>query len=212
MANRIYQIYGELSQKHGDPARLWPQWCAKKKDGRLRETIALGAILTQRTSWHNADLALRNLKAQKLLSLAKIACLDSPDQLTALVKPAGFYQTKPKRLFEFARFIVNGYHSIENFSRERLAIAREKLLSLSGIGPETADDILLYALDKPSFVIDEYTRRLAVQRSMAKQMSYDHLKKLFEESLPGDVVIYQNYHALIVIDQKGKEASVMKVV
>lgn len=213
MKHKIHKTYKDLLEKHGDAKKFWPQWCAKEKDLRTREIIAIGAILTQRTSWRNADIALRNLKKESLLSLKEIAALSSPGKLTELVRPAGFYQTKPKRLYSFASFIVREYGNLAKFMRENLDIARNKLLGLYGIGPETADTILLYALDRPSFVIDEYTKRFVSNHlSLRGKLEYDHLKKLFEENLPRDVKIYQNYHTLIIVEQKGKEGSLMKAV
>ena len=152
-------MYLELFKKYGDAVKYWPQWCAKRKNEDLREVVAIGAILTQRTSWTNAHLALRNLKNEKLLSLKGIANLNNLDKLTKLIKPAGFYQTKPKRLYVFAKFVLEKYGYLENFEKENTKVARQRLLNLYGIGPETADTILLYVLDKPSFVIDEYTKR-----------------------------------------------------
>ena len=95
---------------------------------------------------------------------------------------------------------------------ENLEVARERLLALIGIGPETADVLLSYVLDKPSFVIDEYTKRLVKKRNLATNLVYDHLKKFFEKSLPRDVKLYQDFHALIIIEEKGEAASVMRVV
>ena len=210
--NNIYQLYLQLYEKHGDPKSLWPQWCTKKKTESLREIIALGAILTQRTSWHNANFALTNLKKKKLLSIKKIAEIDKPEKLKELIRPAGFYQTKPKRLLAFSSFIINEYGGLKKFMDEELQVAREKLLSLYGIGPETADTILLYALDKPTFVIDEYTRRLVKQKKLSDDLTYTFLKNLFEKNLPRDITIFQNFHALIIIEQKGRKGSIMEIV
>lgn len=160
-------------------------------------------------------MALANLKKAALLSLGKIAGLDSPEPLVGLIRVAGFYQTKPKRLFEFCRYINEKYGGIENFRRlagENLAEARRELLSLYGIGPETADTILLYVLDKPSFVIDEYTKKLVTKEKLATDLNYENLKKLFEEGLPRDVRIYQDFHALIIFSQKEKSGWGMRVV
>ena len=209
---KIYKTYLEFYKKHGDPVSLWPQWCAKKKDDALREIIAIGAILTQRTGWRNANLALKNLKKENLLSLKRIAALGNLKKLTELIKPAGFYQTKPKRLFAFASFIVNEHRSLKSFGKENIETARNKLLDLYGIGPETADAILLYVIDKPTFVIDEYTRRLVKQRRFSDNLSYNNLKQLFEENLPKDITIFQNFHALIIIEQRGRKHSLMEVV
>jgi len=93
-----------------------------------------------------------------------------------------------------------------------LGVARKKLLTLNGIGPETADTLLLYALDQPSFVVDEYTKRLVKKRKLATNLAYDYLKNLFEKNLPRNVKIYQNFHALIIIEEKGKAGSVMQEV
>ncbi|PIS38946.1 MAG: endonuclease [Candidatus Nealsonbacteria bacterium CG08_land_8_20_14_0_20_43_11] len=210
--NNVYQLYHRLYEKHGDPESFWPQWCAKKKTDSLREIIAIGAILTQRTSWHNADLALTNLKKKNLLSIKKTADIDKPEKLKELIRPAGFYQTKPKRLLALSSFIVNEYGSLRKFMAEELPVAREKLLSLHGIGPETADTILLYALDKPTFVVDEYTRRFVKQKKLSADLSYAGLKGFFEKNLPKDAVVFQNFHALIIIEQKGRKGSIMEMV
>lgn len=210
MRQKIYLVYRQLLEKHGWPVKFWPNWCAKKKSPRDREIIAIGAILTQHTSWHNADLALRNLKKAKLFSIEKIAKSRDLKKLIKLIRPVGFYKTKPKRLFGFCQFIVKEYSGLENFAKEDLKIAREKLLRLFGIGPETADTILLYALDKPSFVVDEYTRRLVEQKKLAKKLDYAFLKKLFENNLPKSNKLYQDLHALIIIDQKGEQKSRMR--
>lgn len=209
---RIYSLYLELWEKYGPAEKYWPQWCARKKTPKTREIIAIGAILTQRTSWHNANLALKNLKKEGLLSLEKIAQLKDFDWLTELIRSAGFYQTKPKRLFDFCSFIVKEYGTLEKFRKENLTLAREKLLSLKGIGPETADTILLYALDKPTFVIDEYTKRFVKKYELAGKFTDDYLKDLFEKSLPKEAEIYQNYHVLIIVDQKGEAGSKMEIV
>jgi len=210
MENKIYQLYLELLEKHGPAVRFWPQWCAKRKSPTTREKIAIGAILTQRTSWHNAHLALLNLKKEGLLSLPKIANLTDLSRLIELIRPAGFYQTKPKRLLDFCSFVINQYGNLKNFMAEDLLTARHKLLAISGIGPETADTILLYALDKPTFVIDEYTRRLVKKKALSENFNPDFLKNLFEKNLPRDVKIFQDFHALIIIDQKGEVESRME--
>lgn len=171
--NKIHNLYLKLYAKHGDPEKFWPQWCAKKKTPKLRNIIAIGAILTQRTSWHNADLALRNLKKENLLSLKKIASLRKFTKLTELIRPAGFYQTKPKRLFTFASFIVNNYGNLDNFAKEDLIVAREKL---------------------------------------SDHLIYNCLKEFFEKSLPKKVAIYQDFHALIIVEQKGRDGSIMKII
>jgi len=212
---RIYQLYLDLLKKYGSPEKFWPQWCQKEKSLHDREIIALGAILTQRTSWRNAETALINLKKAGLLSLEKIAELGSYEPLVPQVRVVGFYKTKPRRVWEFCLTVIRDFGGIGGFreyAEKDLQGAREKLLGLYGIGPETADTILLYALDKSSFVIDEYTRRLVVRNGLIKNLDYMSLKNFFEENLPFDVRIYQDFHALIIFSQKEKSGWGMKVV
>lgn len=211
-SNKIHQLYLNLLYQHQSPEKIWPQWCSSKKTSKMREIIAIGAILTQRTSWRNADLALRNLKKASLLSLKKISELKNLSQLTELIRPAGFYKSKPKRLYDFCTFVIKNYGNLENFRKEDLQISRQELLSLKGIGPETADTILLYSLGKPSFVIDEYTKRLVKQKKLTDKFDYDDLKNLFEKNLPCDVKLYQKFHAFIIIAQKGETYSTMRKV
>lgn len=208
---KIYQIYLNLLQKCGSPEKYWPQWCKKEKSIRDREIIAIGAILTQRTSWRNAEMAILNLKRAGLLSLKKIAELQGPEVLVPYVRVAGFYQSKPRRLFDFCTFVVKNRGDIGSLLEGKLENIREKLLSLYGIGPETADTILLYSLDKPSFVVDEYTKRLVKKERLSDNFNYDYLKNLFEKNLPTDVKIYQDFHALIIFSQKEKSGWGMKV-
>lgn len=210
LTNGIYKLYFDLFQKFGPVHRFWPQWCCWQKTSRMRELIALGAILTQRTSWRNSEIALENLKKEGLLSIEKIASLSDLNKLTDLIRPAGFYTTKPGRIHGLCQFITNEYGTIGNFRKEELEVARQKLLKLSGIGQETADTILLYALDKQTFVIDEYTKRLVKREKLSKTFDYESLQRLFEKNLPCDVRIYQDFHALIIIEQKGEKGSMMK--
>ncbi len=209
--DKILSLYKELLNKYGDPEELWPDWCSKKKNLRTRELIALGAILTQRTSWRNANLALKNLINTNLYELEKIAELSNLRQITDLIRPAGFYTTKPKRLQSFSKFVVNEYGGIKKMLQDSKNVLREKLLKVYGIGPETADTLLLYALDKPSFVVDEYAKRFLEKYSVdINSKNYDSLKKIFENLLPEDTVLFQNYHVLMIVDQKGKRWSKME--
>jgi len=209
MNDKIYTFYQNLYKKYGPAEKIWPDWCKSHKSNREREIVAIGAIFTQRTSWRNADLALRNLKKEKLLSFQKISQLKNLKKLTKLIRVAGFYQSKPKRLYDLCSFINQEYKNLEKFRKIDQGLAREKLLSLNGIGPETADTILLYACDRPSFVIDEYTKRFVKKHRLSQRQDYDSLKQLFEKSLPKSTRIYQNFHILIIVDQKGKAASMM---
>jgi endonuclease-3 related protein len=201
---RIYKIYIRLLKKYGLTNKFWRKWCKIKKTKQDKEEIVIGAILTQRTNWKNVELALENLKKEKVLSTEKIYQLGRRNRkfLENLIRPSGFYKQKTKRLLILCRFIVENYRTLENFLKEDLETCRKKLLSLYGIGPETADSILLYAGRKPIFVIDEYTRRFAKRYRLAKKSSYNLLQNLFQKNLPKDVNLYQNFHALIVLEGK----------
>lgn len=165
----------------------------------------MGAILTQRTNWKNVGLALRNLKKAKINSLKDVYQLGAK-KLAPLIKPSGFYQAKAEYLFRLAEFIIKNYGSLKKMKEEKLEKLRSELLCLKGVGEETADSILLYVLDKPIFVIDEYTRRLVKKRGLAKNLSYNFLQKLlFEENLKKNFKLYQDFHALIVINGKSKK-------
>lgn len=205
MENKIYQLYLSLCKKYGEPREFWKEWCKREKNSKEREKIALGTILTQRTSWQNVELALKNLKEAKALSIEKVYQIGKKDVklLENLIKPSGFYKQKAKRIFRFSKFIIENYHSLANFFKEDLGICRKQLLEIYGIGPETADSILLFAGDKPVFVIDEYTRCFVEKNNLSTKFSYDYLQRLFEENLPKDVKIYRDFHAMIVLEGKG---------
>jgi len=201
--NAFEKLYKELKRKYGLPKGQWVLWCKRPKTRKEREEVIIGAILTQRTNWKNVELALNNLKRTKVDSLENIYKL-GVKKLAPLIRPSGFYQVKGDYLFYLAEFILNNYDDLERMKKVKLKELRERLLTLKGIGPETSDSILLYALDKPVFVIDEYTRRLVKKRGLAKDLSYAFLQKLFEQKLRKDFRLYQDFHALIVIDGKNK--------
>lgn len=168
-------------------------------------------ILVQRTSWHNANIALKNLKKDKLLSLSKISSLKSLDKLTQLIRPAGFFQSKPKKLFDICTFIMkNG--GVSNLMKGKTEDIRSELLNIKGIGLESADTILLYALDKPVFVIDEYTRRWFEKNHLSPERNYSKLQQFFQTNLKPDLTTYQYFHALIIISQRGRDKSKMEVI
>lgn len=184
---KIYQtLYKAFGLQH-----WWP--------GETPFEIAVGAILTQNTNWGNVEKAISNLKKNKSLS-AKAIYKMPVDRLAILIKPAGYYNIKAKRLKSFINFLMNDYlGSMSKMKKEDLDNLREKLLSINGIGPETADSILLYALDKPVFVIDAYTKRvLSRHKIMNSNKSYDEYQKLFHSSLKRDLKLFNEYHALFV--------------
>jgi endonuclease-3 related protein len=203
--NDLEKLYRELLKKHGRPYGQWSLWCKRNKTEKEREEVIMGAVLTQRTNWQNVELAIENLKKAKADSLRKIYQLGAK-KVAPLIKSSGYYLTKAKYLDNLAEFIIKQYNGIREMKRSPLRKLREELLKIKGIGPETADSILLYALDKPVFVIDEYTRRLVRKEKLktAGTDSYCFLQKLFQDNLKRDFRLYQDFHALIVIDGKNK--------
>ncbi len=198
---------------------FWKKWCKRSKTKKDKEEIVLGAILTQRTNWKNVELALKNLRGAGVLSIEKIHQVGEENRglLENLIRPSGFYRQKAKRLFELCKFIVKNYGTLEKFFSQDLETCRKQLLQLSGVGPETADSILLYAGQKPIFVIDEYTRRFVKKHNLGKKFltritmkggkeiylfDYDCLQELFQKNLPKNTKIYQDFHAMIVLDGK----------
>jgi len=145
------------------------------------------------------EKAIKNLREMKLLSLK--ALVDMPTQkLYPLLRPSGYYRIKAKRLKSVVRFLYNNYHgNLNQFFKEPLERVREELLSVKGIGQETADSILLYAGKKPIFVVDAYTRRIFECAGIFQSgSSYEDIQRLFMQNLPKDVQLYNEYHALIV--------------
>jgi len=199
--NIFEKLYQGLKIKYGKPKEQWSLWCKRPKNKKEREEVIIGAILTQRTNWKNVKLALGNLKKARMDSLKDIY-RPRKRSLAPFIKPSGFYLAKAGYLFGLARFVIEKYKSIDKMRKVPIEKLREELLEIKGVGPETADSILLYALDKPVFVIDEYTRRLAKKRKLAKDLSYSSLQELFEKNLPRNCKLYQDFHALIIIDGK----------
>ncbi|MBU1727333.1 MAG: endonuclease III domain-containing protein [Candidatus Omnitrophica bacterium] len=161
--------------------------------------IMVGAILTQNTNWLNVEKAINNLKKEKLLEARKMLKL-SNRRLAALIRPAGYYNIKADRLKEFLRFFVNEFNAKESLmSARHTGALRQGLLSVKGIGPETADSMLLYALSKPVFVVDAYTKRIfSRHKYFQEDVSYDEAQKMFMQNLKNEVKLFNEYHALIV--------------
>ncbi len=178
----------------GDPG-WWPG------DGPFE--IMVGAILTQNTNWSNVEKAIENLKKRGLMDPRSIVSI-STDELGMLLKPSGFFRQKAIRLKRFCRFILERFNGdIEAMKREDLGALRKELLSIKGIGKETCDSILLYALDKPIFVVDAYTHRILNRHGIVEEdASYDELQELFMSSLPKDVKLFNEFHALFVLTGK----------
>lgn len=188
---QLLDIYRLLLDAFG-PQHWWP--------GETPFEIALGAILTQNTSWSNVERAIANLKAAGPLDADRLHSLDM-DQLETLIRPAGYFRVKAKRLRNFTTWLCDRYEgdmqSLDPIATGRL---REELLAVSGIGPETADSILLYALNRPVFVVDTYTARVMVRHGLLapEELDYSRLQDLFASSLEPDATLFNEFHALLV--------------
>jgi len=187
---RKVEIYEALWQHFG-PQHWWP--------GETPFEIAVGAILTQNTAWKNVEKAINNLKRANLLTPQALYELPYA-YLIQLIRPAGFFNVKAKRLKHFLHFLFNEYKgNLEKMFAEDTDALREKLLRVPGIGPETADSILLYAGNKPSFVVDAYTRRVLSRHNLIlEEADYEEIRNFFMEHLPEDVQLFNEYHALFV--------------
>jgi endonuclease-3 related protein len=168
--------------------------------GRTRFEIAVGAILTQNTAWSNVERAIRALRAAGALSFRGMRAL--PDRrLAALIRPSGYFNQKVEKLRAFLAWLVGRDRggSVKRALRGPLEEVRQSLLGVKGIGPETADSILLYAGDRPVFVIDAYTRRVLERHGLASGgEDCEGLRELFERNLPRSVPLYNEFHALFV--------------
>jgi len=174
-----------------------------------RFEIIIGAILTQNTAWSNVEKAIKNLKQNKKMDIKNINKIDIAE-LKKLIKPSGFYNQKAIRLKNFSRYLKNNYsNNIDNLFNKETYELRKELLSLNGIGQETADSILLYAGKKPVFVVDAYTKRICKRIPIKNLDSYNDIQKYFQKKLSkkyskkqDQVKIYNELHALIVIFAK----------
>jgi endonuclease-3 related protein len=189
-ATNLLSVYKALRRAFGHQS-WWP--------GDTPFEVMVGAILTQNTAWANVEKAIRSLKKAKKLSFAGMRRM-APGKLARLIRPAGYFNVKADRLKCFMDFLdreCRGDLSI--LKRRTMPALREKLLSVKGIGPETADSILLYALEKKTFVIDAYTRRIFSRHGLAPEgEEYETWCEIFTEALPGEVGLFNDYHAQIV--------------
>lgn len=192
---QLSQLYTKLLDHFGKQG-WWP--------AETRFEVIVGAMLTQRTNWRNAELAIKNLKDANMLSPSKIASADI-NALEQLIRPSGFYKQKAHRLKTISEYIINN-NGTNKLKKRELSGLRKELLAIKGIGNETADSILLYAFGKPVFVIDAYTQRIFKRAGIvAEQTSYSKLQKFIEEKIKKnirfykDVNFYKEFHALIVL-------------
>lgn len=192
--SELMNIYRRLFDRYG-PRHWWP--------AATPFEMAIGAILTQNTSWGNVEKAIANLRAANGLTFAAICALDRT-ALEHLIHPSGFFRQKAERLQLFSCYLRDNYQgSLEKMLRQPLVPLRKELLTLRGVGPETADSILLYAGQHPSFVVDAYTGRLFSRLGLLEEgEKYELIRRFFMDRLPPDTPLYNEYHALIVIHCK----------
>jgi len=187
----LLKIYNSLYNYFG-PLKWWP--------GDTPFEIMVGAILTQNTSWSNVEKAINNLKIENLLEPRKLYRINQ-ENLAQLIKPSGYYNIKARRLKNFVNIFVNDFEG----SAEKMFLGdgkelRKKLLNVNGIGPETADSILLYAGKKPFFVVDAYTKRIFSRHKLiSEDASYHQIQEFFSQNLDQDVKLFNEFHAQIVM-------------
>ena len=186
----LRDYYDALFTSFG-PQHWWP--------GRTSFEIIVGAILTQNTSWSNVELAMKNLRRNKLLTPNTIEAVPFR-RLATLIRSSGYFRQKAKKLKAFVSFLRAEHQgSLVKMFRTPNEVLRQQLLGVHGIGPETAASILLYAGRYPVFVVDAYARRMLERHRLASpKHSYQDLRQFFERNLPADVPLYNEFHALIV--------------
>jgi endonuclease-3 related protein len=186
----LLAVFNRLFDRYG-PLKWWP--------ADTPFEVCVGAILTQNTSWINVEKAVTALKQVGIMSPAILHGCD-PEQLARLIRPAGYFNVKSRRLKDFTSWLfLNHQGSLERMFAGNWHELREELLRVRGIGPETADSILLYAGNKPSFVVDAYTRRLFRRLGLLPEgAGYDETRALFMNNLPENVALFNEYHAQIV--------------
>jgi len=196
---RLMEIFALLQGRYG-PRNWWPvtpsgesvpQYRGGPVDDRQRFEVAVGAVLTQNTSWKNASAAIENLNRAGMLSPEGIYKTEE-SRLAEIIRPSGYYNMKAKKLLAIAAFFLR-----------REEVSRDSLLEVHGVGPETADSILLYAYRVPVFVVDSYTRRMFSRIGMIEAESdYEKIRAFFQDNLASRAELFQEYHALIVENSK----------
>lgn len=190
----LREVYNTLLACYG-PQHWWP--------GETPFEVIVGAILTQNTSWHNAARAIDALRAADKLSAAAIRAAE-PGQLATLIRPSGYFNAKARKLQAIAEFIGEAADDLDARFTGDTGALRRALLAVHGVGPETADSILLYAAERPVFVIDAYTLRIISRLGLTgENPGYDRLQRLFTANLAPDTKLFNEFHALIV--RLGKE-------
>ncbi|MCX6767647.1 MAG: endonuclease III domain-containing protein [Candidatus Micrarchaeota archaeon] len=183
------KLYATLLSSFG-PQHWWP--------AETRFEVVIGAILAQQTAWKNVENAIARLKQKNLADNPETLAAAPLNTIRSCVKCTGFYRQKAARLEKTAAYFAENYPTLDEFFEKPLAAAREELLSLDGVGPETADSILLYAGGKPVFVIDAYTRRI-MDRALEKRFTgYEEARVFLEKSVPCNAGVFGEFHALLV--------------
>ncbi|WP_462323312.1 endonuclease III domain-containing protein [Desulfoplanes sp.] len=186
----LLKMYAAMLDELG-PSHWWP--------GETSFEVCVGAILTQNTNWGNVAKAIRNIKNAGCMSAKDLYAL-SEEELAELIRPAGYFRLKAKRLRHFLCFLRSSCRfNMDKLRSRELDRLRPALLGVNGIGPETADSILLYGLEKPSFVVDAYTARICSRHGLIpEEISYDELRDFFMDVLEPDLALYNEFHALLV--------------
>jgi endonuclease-3 related protein len=195
LSEQLKIIYDLLFVRFG-PQHWWP--------GETPFEVIVGAVLTQNTNWGNVEKAIANLKKAKTLTPEKLHSL-KPAKLAKLIRPAGYFNIKASRLKNLIGWLFMNYAGkLAKFKTIPTHQLRGQLLGVSGVGPETADSILLYALNRPVFVVDAYTKRILSRHHLIKfEAEYEQIRAFFESNLPENTQLFNEYHALLV--RTGKE-------
>lgn len=187
ITEKLFSLYNQLLAQHGH-RKWWP--------ADTPFEVALGAILTQATSWRNVEKAMENLKSADAFTPEEIASI-SQATLERLIRPSRYFRMKAQKVRAFVEYIAE--RPMHVMFKQDVPELRKELLSIYGVGPETADTIILYAAGKPSFVVDSYTYRLFSRLGwVSGNYNYEKLRALFMDNLPHDVDLFNEYHALIV--------------
>lgn len=185
----LEEYYGTMFDAFG-PQHWWP--------GRTRFEMIVGAILTQNTAWTNVEKAIARLRKERLLTPERLHAIEA-GELAAHIKSAGYFNIKAKRLKSFTTHLFSNGGSLDKFLGKDAGALRAELLGINGIGPETADSIVLYAGGKPEFVVDAYTKRIFSRHGLVHENAgYEEVKSLFMDNLGHDPALFNEYHALIV--------------
>ena len=203
--NKILKVYNKLYFTYG-PQHWWPvtsegkahpEYSGDPKNEKQQLEVCFGAILAQNTSWKNAEKAIIELNKNDLINAKKIIKLDQK-KLARIIKSSGYHNQKAIKLKNFCSFLSKKYGgSLKKLFKEDIKKLREELLSVNGIGNETADSIILYSAKRPIFVVDAYTKRI-INRIGYKERTYEEIQKLFMENMQNSEKLFNEYHALLV--------------